>query len=224
LYKYSHFVDLDNETYIQNADIKELLGYNRITKTIDYIIKKDGVLDQIGLTSTTKNFPIETITNPIESINNIPLKEFVTLEELDKEGLSYKLVRSIVKNRNYTIKEPLFLFEYKEQMGTLYEYGNTHKIKIDEIMKFMFDDNLDNIDFIIYCFLKSKCYGYKDHMKPIGLNTIISELGIGKDAFYSHLQKLKDLGFIDVNHKGWVMGKEIESLESNEYYFKGICS
>src|SRR5205085_6833882 len=49
LYKYAHFVDVDNGTYIQNADIKGLLGYNKVTKTIDYIIKKGGVLDMIGL-------------------------------------------------------------------------------------------------------------------------------------------------------------------------------
>lgn len=222
LYKYSHFVDLDNETYIQNADIKELLGYNRITKTIDHVIKKDGILDQIGLTSTSRNFPVETVISTTESISDIPLKEFVTVEELDKEGLTYKLVRSIVKNRNYTIKEPLFLFEYNEGMGTLYEYGNTHKVKLDEILRFMFDEKLDNIDFIMYCFFKSKCYGNKNKMKSLALNVISFELGIGNDAFYSHLKKLKDLGFIDVTHKGWVMGKDVNHLESNEYYFKGI--
>lgn len=55
LYKYTNFVYIDNGTYIQNTDIKELLGYSKTTKSIDSIIKKNGILDNIGLTITTKH-------------------------------------------------------------------------------------------------------------------------------------------------------------------------
>jgi hypothetical protein len=73
LYKYAHYIDIDNGTYIQNADIKELLGYSKTTKSIDNVIKKNGILDMMGLTETSKDYPIQFTINNNEKINNIPL-------------------------------------------------------------------------------------------------------------------------------------------------------
>lgn len=221
LYKYAHYVDIDNGTYIQNADIKELLGYSKQTRTVDYIIKKNGLLDEIGLSETSKDYPIQFTFND-DKINNIPIRDFVTISDLNTNDTNYSLIKGIVKNRNYEIKEPTFLFEYKEENGTLYDYSNTHKVTIGELLLFIGNENLNNIDFSMYCYFKSKCKGYKDNMKSIALNTIVSELGVGKDAFYAHLQTLKDNKFIDVCHKKWTMGAVADSLESNEYYFKGV--
>jgi hypothetical protein len=221
LYKYTHFVDIDNGTYIQNADIKEFLGYNRTTKSIDPIIKKNGILDEIGLTATVKDYPIRFVKNPTETINNIPLREFVHISDINNDDVNYTLIKSIVKNNNYTVKEPVFFFNYNDEGGTLYDYANTHKIRLRELMAFVHDDNLNNIDFLLYCFFKSKCHGYKDHTKAIGLHIIIGNLDIGKDAFYGHLNTLKDKQYVEVNHKGWVMGSK-DSLDANEYSFKGV--
>lgn len=58
LYKYAQFVDTDHRTYIQNSNLKELLGYGKNTKSIDRILKKDGVLDELGLTATTRDYPV----------------------------------------------------------------------------------------------------------------------------------------------------------------------
>lgn len=222
LYKYAHFVDVDNRTYIQNADIKEMLGYNRLTKTIDNVIKNNGVLDKIGLTRTTKNFPIRFIKHPRDRIESMAIRDYIYIKDISCNDINYNIIKDIVKNRNYTIKEPLFLFEYNGDSGTLYNYANTHKITINELMTFIYDDTLDNIDFYIYCFIKSKCYGLKENTKPIGLHIITSELGISKDAFYNHLNIVKEKGYIAVNHKGWVMVSEADSLEANEYCFKGM--
>lgn len=221
LYKYAHFVDIDNETYIQNADIKEFLGYSKTTKSIDSIIKKDGLLDEIGLTKTIKNYPIRFINSPCEVINNIPVKEFITMMNVDTDDVNYSMIKKIVKNRNYEVKEPLFLFEYNGNTGTLYDYSNTHRVTIREVLEFVRYDGLSNIDFSLYCFLKSKCKGFKDNTRQISLNFITFELGIGKDALYSHLDILESSHLIEVNHKGWTMHKT-ERTEANEYCFIGI--
>ena len=221
LYKYAHFVDIDNETYMQNADIKELLGYSRTTKSIDAIIKKGGVLDEIGLTTTTKDYPISFDYHATEKINNVAIRQFTTVSELGTGNTLLDSIKRIVKNRNYEIKEPKFSFEYNGFNGTLYDYSNTHKVTLEEVLTFIREENLDNIDFSIYCFLKSKCKGYESDSKAIGLHKIISNLGISKDAFYSHLDKLKLMGFVEVTHKGWVMGANKE-LEANTYHFKGV--
>lgn len=220
LYKYAHYLDIDNGTYMQNSDIKELLGYTRITKTVDPIIKKGGILDSIGLTETTKNYPVRFTQNPTEQINNIPMREFVAIDEIDNLDINYNMIKEVVKNRNYTVKEPRFFFEYKGETGTLYDYSNTFRITIDELMHFLFTDDLNNIDFLLYGYFKSQCRGLKDDSKGIALNIIVSSLGIGKDSFYDHLNVLKKNNLIDVIHKGWTPNGK--SAEPNEYFFKGV--
>jgi hypothetical protein len=223
LYKYAQFVDIDNSTYIQNADIKELLGYNRTTKTVDKIIKKNGVLDELGLTSTTRDFPVDFIKNSENiGINTIPIREFITFSELDANGINYTLIKQIVKNRNYEVKEPLFLTTgYEEnEFGTLYSIERTHQITIDEFLCFIKNNDLNNIDFLLYAFLKYKCKGFEDNMRSMTLNYILSELGMNADTFYNHLKAVKEKGLVDVSHKGWkTVGK---NLEANDYYWVGL--
>lgn len=221
LYKYAHFVDVDNGTYVQNSDIKQILGYNRVTKTVDKFIKKNGVLENLGLIATTKDYPVE-VEYTEEEINDINMREFKTISMLSADSIHYSMIKEIVKNRNYEVREPLFFFEYKEEVGTLYNYEKTFRIGLDEFMKFICDDGLDNSDFILYCYFKSKCYGYKDNMNQIPLNRIVSDVGIKKDSYYNHLNKIKEKGFIDVTHKGWQVGKESDEVEANDYYFKGV--
>lgn len=225
LYKYAHYVNIDNGTYMQNADIKELLGYNRITKTIDKVIKKNGILDNIGLTSTTKDYPIRFVMNPTEEINGIPLREFVTISELDVNDVNYNTIKGIVKNRNYEVKEPLFITtEYDgSDYGTLYNIERTHEITLDEFISFVFDEDLSNIDFLLYGFFKSRCKGYKDNMKAMAVYKIILEIGIDRGTFYDHLEKLKNKKYIAVNHKEWkVKGEKYRDMEANEYFWKGV--
>jgi len=60
----------------------------------------------------------------------------------------------------------------------------------------------------------------KNDTKSIPLLSIISEIGIGRDAFYSHLKVIKECKLIDVEHKEWVMGNG--DAEANEYKFIGL--
>lgn len=219
LYKYAQFVDLNNGTYIQNTDIKQILGYSKSTKSIDHIIKKNGVLENIGLIKTTKNYPVSVIYGEDE-YNNLKIREFITINNIDKDSTIYNKVKSIVKNRNYEIKEPTYMFEYNGNIGTLYDYSNTHKITINEFIKLVYDERFDNIDFMLYFFFKSRCYNLnKSNTKSISLIQIINEIGMGKDAFYAHLKIMKDNSILSVIHKEWVNGGK---GESNEYSFIGI--
>lgn len=225
LYKYAHFVDIDNGTYMQNSDIKELLGYNRTTKTIDKIIKKNGVLDQLGLTTSTKDYPVQYLIHQEDKINNISVREFVSISDVDANYVNYTIIKGIVKNRNYEIKEPLFLTTeyYDSDFGTLYSIERTHQITIDEFMSLIFDEELNNIDFLLYGFFKAKCKGYDKDMRAIALYKIILEVGIDKSTFYKHLELLKKKQYLSVIHKQWkVQGDEYENMEANEYRFKGI--
>lgn len=220
LYKYTHYVDIDNNTYVQNADIKELLGYNRTTKSIDTVIKKNGILDSIGLTETTKDYPVLFEMIGDELINGIPLRKFTIIDDVDDN--LHIMIKSIVKNRNYEIKEPLFLtYTFDEnEYGTLYNYENTHKITIDEFLHLLKDESTNNIDFLLYGFFKSKCRGLPNNMRSMSLNRIVKEVGIDKSTFYKHIGILKEKDYINVSHKGWQT--DLTNAELNEYYWKGI--
>jgi len=222
LYKYAHFVDIDNGTYIQNSDIKQILGYDKTTKTIDKVIKKNGILDSIGLLKTTKEYPVE-VEYTEETLNDMLMREFKTVNTLAVDDCNYSIIKSIVKNRNYEVKEPLFFFEHNGDLGTLYSYDNTHRITLKEFLNFTCDEAVDNIDFMMYCYFKSKCHGYENNVRAIALYKISLEMGIGRDAFYRHLNVLKSRGNIEVNHKGWIMPNDkTEGMEANEYKFKGV--
>lgn len=216
LYKYASYIDFNNKTYIQNNDIKQILGYSKFTKSIDYIIKKDGMLDSIGLTESTRDYPVLTYLSD-EKINGINMIEFKTINDI--KNTDSDLIddfRAIVKNRNYEIKIPLFLFEYKEDIGTLYNYSNTHKIKLKEFMEIIYNKDLLNIGFSLYSYLKSKCYGYEK--REIRIMKIIDDIGVCRYVLDTYLNKLKKHKYIEVRHAGWVDGE----LNANEYIFKGV--
>lgn len=219
LYKYAHFIDIDNGTYIQNADIKQILGYSKSTKSIDYIIKRDGVLESLGLVETTREYPI-SVGYIDDKINGVKVRDFTTINMIDSSSTEYYVIKSIVKNRNYEIREPKFLFEYNGEIGTLYDYSNTHRITIKEFINIVYSDDIDNIGFILYAYIKSKCFNLENNTKKIPLLKIVNEVGIGRDAFYNHLNKIKDLKLVDVSHKGWVM--DSDKAEVNEYRFLGM--
>lgn len=222
LYKYAHFVDLENDTYIQSSDIKELLGYGKTTKTIDRIIKKNGVLEEIGLIKTTKDYPVSFDIDTDEFINDIPIRTYTTIGKLSKEDEMYRIVKSVVKNRNYEIKEPLFLsngFDCNEN-GTMYEYANTHKITIDELIKFISDDKLNNIDLMLYGYVKCKCKGFPNNTRNISLSKFESEMNIDLMVLYSHIKTLKGKKYIAVIHKGWKSSSK--EAESNAYKWIGV--
>lgn len=224
LYKYAHFIDVDNNTYIQNRDIKKLLGYSKMTKSVDRLIKKDGLLDCLGITSTSRDVPIaidkhSQVGN--EAINGIPVREYTFTSSLANKS-DYTIYKDVVKNRNYEVKEPLFLTQGLEgrEYGTFYSIEKTHQITIDEILHLIFDEQNNPIDILMYFYFKSKCKGFKCSKRSIPLEKILSEVGIEKKAFYRHSSFLKEKKYIRINHKGWKTN--IVDSELNEYFWKGI--
>ena len=219
MYKYAHFVDVNNNSYIQSKDIKEILGYSKATKSIDKIIKKDGVLEQLNLIKTTKDYPV-LFDYIDDELNGVRMREFTTINSANKDSDFYKAISSTVKNKNYEIKYPSFIFDNDGNNGTLYQYDDTFRINIDELLFFIFNKNIDNIDFLLYSFFKSKCYGLKNNKWSSSLDDIINETGISKATFYEHLKKIKSLNLINVNHKQWVnKNVMVQDSEPNDYFF-----
>lgn len=222
LYKYTKYIDVDSNTYVQNSDIKELLGYSKKTKTIDYIIKKNGLLDLIGLTETTKIIPLSSYYEDSE-ISNIKIKKFLFNNSIEKNDY-YNDYKNIVKNRNYEIKKPLFFFNNNGDIGTLYDYSNTHKITIDELLYFLNSPKLDVTDLTIYSFIKSKCNNLNKNSYCISLSETKKDLLISNDTFYRKIKILKDLSLINVNRNRsyYKIENNDDYHEPNTYSFLGL--
>lgn len=219
LYKYAMFVDLNNKTYIQNSDIKQILGYSRTTKSVDYIIKNGGVLDKLGLTKTTREYPVITKMSD-EKLGKINMIEFELKKDIFNSELeSYKKIKEtilkIVKNKNYQVKIPIFLFELDNRFGTLYDYSNTHKIKISEFIKIIYNTELSSIGFLLYAYLKSRCFYNK--IINISTNNIMNDTGACRYTANKYIKKLESLNYININNINWSDGREL----ANEYFFIG---
>jgi hypothetical protein len=226
LYKYSNFVDIGNGSYIQNSDLKELLGYSKTTKSINRIIAKDGLLEQLGLIKTDKDYPVAHYFDKSDDVNDMPVWEFVMRSDVDEQHILYPELKKVVKNRNYEIRVPLFLTDSYDgnEYGTLYQFERTHEITIDEFLTFKEVARFSNSTFLLYAFLKSRCKGLPLNGCEIALYKIESEIGMDSNTFYRKLNELKDKKYINVYHGQWRAKRDdrFVPMIANKYYWKGV--
>lgn len=220
LYQYTVYVDFNDMSYLQNGDIKVGLGYSRKNKTVDAIIKKGGILDIEGITRTLakEKVPLYFEVDYSDKIHNTPIYEPFYREELSwaKDDF-YK----VVKNKNYTAKEPMFLFHPfgDRDSGTFYNKENTHVITVHELLSLIQGD-FDNVDLMIYFYIKSKCKGFQGDRRGLQLSIILKDLNISESAYYDHLKKLKDKKIIMTFPNGF---DEDGNRKKTDYQWKSIC-
>lgn len=83
------------------SEIKEILGYSGSNKNVDYIIKKNGLLEQEGILLTQNNYPISVEFDDIEKF------VFTTTEELNYTR-QFREQQDLTKNT--FCKFPVFAF------------------------------------------------------------------------------------------------------------------
>lgn len=197
LYRYAKYSSIT----LDNKDIKEILGYSRTFPEVDYIIKKNGMLDQIGYTETTKNYPI------VWELNDDEL-EFTYLNNLEED--MQKIIKG-TRSRKYTIKLPIKAFhrymndvEMKQEYdsgytdGTFFEVDNTHMIPFEVFVYCMENKNIGRTGFYLWSFLQSKCqlYGGFD----ITVDDLSAKTSLPRSTLCSYLDKLKSYRMIDFQH------------------------
>src|SRR5690606_24337728 len=118
-----------------------------------------GILDQLGLTRTVHNYPVRFYLEPVPG-DDYPRREFVLIQDLDETDLLFSAYQQTVKNRNYEIKEPLFLTGSPERESTLSHFDRTHIITIQEFIRLVEEPRVGNIVFLLYGYFVSRCFGY----------------------------------------------------------------
>lgn len=152
--------------------IKEILGYSATNKTIDYIIKKDGLLDKAGITKTIDDFPVVAEWKEDYSIvGKNKLLEITFVSEIYPDMMFFKKERKA--NSQTMCKIPLFgFYDNPDDWGSGQPYDGT----------FFFDYDQSGIDFSLIDF---RVFAYC-MANP-------SELGCNAFYLYSYLKSKNDI-------------------------------
>ncbi|MFJ7371676.1 replication/maintenance protein RepL [Lysinibacillus sp. NPDC098008] len=194
MYRYSTY-----GTYVPNGkEIKELLTYTPSNKAVDYIIKKNGLLEQKDILTTTNHFPIISEMEYDEyGIDRVP--KITTIQEFCKE-IQYETVdewREQMKiNRASTCKYPVFGFEREYDdgcvEGTFFDISDTTLIDMNTFLFCMSTDDIGVNGFYVYAYLLDKSNKFNNDFKAthkrIAKETGLSEKTVQRvmDALRSH--------------------------------------
>ncbi|MCY9738198.1 hypothetical protein M5X17_31385 [Paenibacillus alvei] len=182
LYRYCEYAC--NAKIMTQSQLKEDLGYSPSQKSLDYIIKKNGLLDRMGYTASTKDYPVSY------SINDSIL-EFRTISQCATTLNRGKL------HKNLSIKIPIKSFHRTngskvEQLldGTYYEFENTHKVSPATFFDMMKDnDEYGVMAFYIYGYLKWKSDIYRGGY-DVTERQLADDLKIDKGTLKKYLKNM----------------------------------
>lgn len=202
LYRYAKYGR--TETPINPKMIKQLLGYNG--KTVDYIIKKNGALDSIGVTEKTRNFPTRWIKNEFDEIELID-DEFST-EDLNVIGYS---------KRSFAIK-PIHTVKRNKYPGTLESLENTTMIDFQVFHKCMTNKDLGANAFYLWTYIKKESQKY-DKGLQMSIDLFCEHLDLTKPTLIKAMDQLKMYNMIQYWHQQdvYVIGLGKGEAESTIY-------
>lgn len=216
LYRYAkHF----NVNVFDNKIIKETLGYSARNQSLDYLIKKDGLLDQIEYTASTKEFPMSWKFCNIEK----------TLEfEMSTDYKDFKEYLPSISKR-FFLKYPNKAFyrigveegEEYEYAGTFHEIKNTHNMPFEVFLYCMSNEEVGCNGFYLYSFLRHKndifTGGY-----DISLNELSNETGLPRRTLSRYMDALKGYRMIDFRHNQeyFVTNMNKEERKANTYIIR----
>ena len=144
LWKYSKY----SSQIISVQDIKRILLLGEGDKRIDYIIKKNGVLDSHGFTETTRDFPIATI---FDENNMICVK---TLKDLDEESAKFFLSQC---GKRYTCKKPIPQYKRDSKDGLMFSKDDVVPVSVFELTRTLLCPEISFDGFYVYMYIKYRC-------------------------------------------------------------------
>ncbi|MFD0827570.1 hypothetical protein ACT8ZR_18235 [Neobacillus sp. M.A.Huq-85] len=207
IYRYAKHIS-PTEGFIDNGRMKEMLGYNPTYKKLDYLIKKNGVLDQMGYTETVKDFPT------LWSFEDGEL-DFTMYSEF-KEELSH-----LILSRKFSVKLPVkAIHRYDKEVldGTYYEFENTHCIPFEVFIFCMSKDKIGTTGFYLYSYIKRM-----NDIFPNGWDVPIYKLakvsGIPASTLERYMDELRRYNMITVtyNQEVFTLAMRLEERKACTY-------
>lgn len=201
LYRYTKNITTGN--VIDNSKIKEVLGYNSKNQTLNYLIKKDGLLDKIEYLKSIRDFPVgwsfSTYKNEeLEFQLFSEMKDYTEhLPSVSSRFFIKYPIKGFTRIKTEMNKEQE-LIEY-EEIGTFYDVSNTHDISFEVFMYCMSNSDIGCTGFYLYSYLKHKndlfISGY-----DISLEKLSKETGITSRTVARYIGLLKSYNLINFRH------------------------
>ncbi|AND39531.1 hypothetical protein [Cytobacillus oceanisediminis] len=191
LYRYVKY----GQFKINVEDIKEILGYARTSVEVDYIIKKNGILDQINYTQTTTDYPIAW---EMDDFNGL---EFMLLSDAEPETrtLMYR-----EKGRNYKVKYPvkhfhrsLETYESGEMDGLFFEPYDFDVIPFEIFLFCMGKKELGVRGFYLYCYIK-RMNGFYGGGYDASYERLSEETGIPKSTLEDDMKLVRQYRMVNI--------------------------
>lgn len=200
--------------------MKEVLGYKKSNRTMNYLTTKGGKLDNIGYTESTKDFPVSWKFK----LDDGEELSFIMASDMPKESLP-----SIAKS--FFLKKPLKAFKRviqrvdeegqvieEEIQGTFYDVSDTHSVDFDVFMYCMANEKIGTTGFYLYSWLKHKndLHGGYD----VSYEKLSAETGIARSTMVVHLNVLKAYNLIrfKFNQEYFVIGMTEGERMATTYY------
>jgi len=179
------------EGYFTQAKLKEFLGYSATNKKVDFIIKKGGVLDELGYTETITDYPIDWHSN---DLNMIVFKYVRSLKSEEMQDVN----KSEVNSRNFKAKKPVKAFMREGyECGTFYGVENTHYIPVYDFLQCMYDKELGINAFYLYGFLRMMYDKFPRGYK-VSAPELMDLTGLKRSTLFKYMRKLEQEKFISV--------------------------
>jgi hypothetical protein len=234
LYRYAKYGK--GSTTIKKEHLKMILGYGAKTQEVDYLIKKNGVLEKIGYLETTGDYPIdyhysnrytyEMYVNDLEP-GEISFTTFSEFKEKDEHGYLKDPVTYDILNRgrNYKVKYPVKAFDRLvdeegniEMLGTFYEVDNTHLIPFEVFLYCMSNKDIGCTGFYLWSYLKMQNQIFENGYDVSILNLSI-ETGIPDSTLNKYIGLLKSYKMINFYHnqEAFSVAYRDEDRKANTY-------
>lgn len=199
LYKYAHYIDIDNEDYITISDIKKLLKYSPNNQRINKVSKRyDGILEYESITESTGDIPL-FISYRKSNSEELDKREILRMSDVS-EDIVETIRYDILTDRNYYSYIPTFMIDYPQKPGTMNDYRNTTRVSYKEFQRFLFNSDMSLKDFLVYIFIKSSLN--KDGIANISYDRAQRGTGMSHKTFKNSTEKLQCLGIINIQqHK-----------------------
>lgn len=196
LFRYTKYEDVSPSS----DEIKQLLMYSPTNKTINYITKKDGLLDSEKITTTLFDFPVvHTVTEQGEL-------EFTMLSSLnnnDRYGTKWREVSKV--NYNQSCKYPVLAFHkdipleddyitLSDYGGTFYRSENTTIIPFEIFMYCMSHSELGTVGFYLYSYIAYRV-GLKGNCQ-LGIAQLANNCNMSVRACQKYLNTLRQYNLI----------------------------
>lgn len=183
-YLWRHFKYFSETVTIKT--VKEVLGRNPLDKKVDYLTKKNGILDSKGYTEYTNDFPIDAVIS-----NEF---KFVYISDLDAD--TAKSIKSI-KPRGYNMKKPLHGYSRGDKDGLYFSKDDVVHITLEEFLLCMSNDNIGADSFYLYSWIKMRGKLLKQDEITILYREMTNVLGYGTDKLRMLLSHLEEVELIE---------------------------